>query len=236
MIFKGILNDNAKTIPSTYRKIILLNNNSMKQNKLIENQQNREDNKLLQVTESQIQLNNSKLKNNKYVLATNIQMNEFLNQGFQTAYDHFYSHNTTSNELYNIKSQCNQESIICVGDADSYNRLLLVSCGSCLDILTNTTGNQTRLVNGAWWYFRPGKFWGFGFAPNSNTWHPLREYLKARIDCDKLKGIVCGPPRTCQDSNQLSWHLTGMHGGWRLGIHIYCYLFFFVNFYLIKVF
>jgi len=43
--------------------------------------------------------------------------------------------------------------VICVGGTDSRNnKLLLVSCGSCLDILTTTTRDQPRLVNGAWWF------------------------------------------------------------------------------------
>jgi hypothetical protein len=109
--------------------------------------------------------NNFNIQN--YVLAFNIQMNEFLNQGFKTVYDQFYSHATTETLLLNIKSKCNQDSIICVGGADSSNNtLLLVSCGSCLDILTITTENQLRFVNGVWWYFKPGK--SFGFATNSN--------------------------------------------------------------------
>jgi hypothetical protein len=100
-----------------------------------------------------------------YVHASNIQMNELFTKEFKLVYDQLYSHSTTTEELNTVKSQCNQDSIIC-GGADSLKiTLVLVSCGSCLDILTNNT-NQTRLVNGAWWYFKPGE--SFGFAPNSN--------------------------------------------------------------------
>jgi len=101
-------------------------------------------------------------------LGSNIKMNELLNQGFQTVYDKSYTETTKmKDELENVKSKCNKDSIICVGGADSLtNTLLLVSCGSCWDILTITKKDQPRLVNGAWWYFTPGI--SFGFAPNSN--------------------------------------------------------------------
>jgi len=107
-------------------------------------------------------------------------MNELLSQEFQTVYDQLYSHVTINDEIMNIKAQCNQDSIICVGGADSFNKLLLVSCGSCLDILTTTVTNQPILVNGAWWYFTPGR--SFGFAPNSN----IRQSNADTIDCDSM--------------------------------------------------
>ena len=135
-------------------------------------------------------------------------MNELLNQGFETVYNEFYSHYTTNNEIINIKSQCNPTSIICVGGAYSNNdTLLLVSCGSCLDILTTTTRDQPRLVNGAWWYFTPSE--SFGFSPNSS----IRQVVYADIfDCDASL--------SCKDSNRLSWHLD-IRTGWRIGnIHL----------------
>ena len=123
-------------------------------------------------------------------------MNTLLNQGFKTVYDQLYSHASTYNELYNIKTQCNQNSLICVGGADSNNNLLLVSCGSCLDILTTTPKNQTRLVNGAWWYFTPGI--SFGFAPDFN--------INQEPYCDKYDR---------SNTKRLSWELAGACG--RLG-------------------
>jgi hypothetical protein len=65
------------------------------------------------------------------MLALNINLDEFLILEFKIIYDQLYSHVTTENELYDIKSMCNQDTIICVGGADSNNTLLLVSCGSC---------------------------------------------------------------------------------------------------------
>jgi hypothetical protein len=137
-----------------------------------------------------------------YILTSNIKIDELFIQGFQTVYDQLYSHNTTENELNDVKSKCNKDSIICIGGADSNNKLLLVSCGLCLNILTATTPNQPRLVNGAWWYFTPGK--SFGFAPNST------------INQDRADNFGCKYKGYCDDPKRLSWDLDGT-GGWRLG-------------------
>jgi len=64
-------------------------------------------------------------------------------------------------------------------------KLLIVSCGSCLDILTNTTANQPRFVNGAWWYFTNG----LGFAPNSNIKQTSSDTYN--FDYDELSPHVC---------------------------------------------
>jgi hypothetical protein len=172
--------------------------------------------KLLKIIEnqSQLQVNMSKsilkLENkfdlHKYVLASNIPINELLYQGFKTAYDQLYaSHGTTNEELFNIKLKCNKESIVCVGGSDGLNTLLLVSCGLCLDILTTTELNQPRLVNGAWWYFKP--YWSFGFAPSSS----IRQTTADTFDCDAKIGS-----KNCNDAKRLSWHIDG-NSGWRLG-------------------
>jgi hypothetical protein len=178
--------------------------------------------------QNQLNLNNAKILSvlkrkikfdiQVYILALNINLDEFLILGFKLIYDQLYSHVTTENELYDTKSMCNQDTIICVGGADSNDTLLLVSCGSCLDILTNTTINQPRLVNGAWWYFTHGK--SFGFAPNSDIkqrWYDCYDCLNCNDDSN-----------TCTDSNRLSWKFpTAKHGGdgFRLGIYIYLYIF-----------
>ena len=62
-----------------------------------------------------------------YVLAYNIQIDELISQGFKKVYDKLYSHSTSSDELNNIKSQCNQNSIICVGG----------TCGSWFNYYNN---------------------------------------------------------------------------------------------------
>ena len=185
-------------------KLYVINENH---SQLIVNQQNKLD-KLFEMNENQNKIL-SKLEIDllmqNYVLAFNIKINELLNKGFKKVYDQLYSHAVTINELNSIKSQCNKDSIICVGGADNYNTLLLVSCGSCLDILTTTPLIQPRLVNGAWWYFTPGR--SFGFAPNSNIFQGSADH----IDCGNI------PHTNCKDSNRLSWHLNGW-SGYRLGI------------------
>jgi hypothetical protein len=79
---------------------------------------------------------------------------------------------------------------------------MLVSCGSCFDILTTTKVDQPRLVNGAWWYFTLDK--SFGFASNSS----IRQEHADKFDCDNKLN--------CKDSKRLSWGL-----GWRLGILLF---------------
>jgi len=44
----------------------------------------------------------------EYILSSNMQINELLNQGFETVYDQLYSNVTTNQELYDIKSKCNK--------------------------------------------------------------------------------------------------------------------------------
>ncbi len=117
-----------------------------------------------------------------------------------------YSHGTTTQELYDIKSKCNTESIICVGGSDGLKTLLLVSCGSCLDILATTELDKPRLVNGVWWYFTPNT--SFGFALFSS----IRQNNYDCYDCPNCNDIS----NICTDSNRLSWKLDG-NPGFRLG-------------------
>ena len=49
------------------------------------------------------------------ILALNIQIDELLNQGFKPVYSKLYSQITYNNELTNVKSLCNPNSILCVG-------------------------------------------------------------------------------------------------------------------------
>ena len=153
------------------------------------------------------QVNKSKInKYQKYILKSNILINELLNQGFKTVYDQLYSHVTTNEELYDIKSKCNTESIICVGGSDDVNNLLLVSCGSCLDILTITDRFVPKLINGAYWYFTPDI--SFGFSPNSK----IDQNYYDCYDCPNCNDNS----NICTDSNRLSWKLSG-YTGFRLG-------------------
>ena len=91
-----------------------------------------------------------------------------------------------------------------LADKIRLNTLLLVSCGSCLDILTTTELNKPRLVNGAWWYFKPDK--SFGFAPSSS----IRQSSVDIFDCDSSWN--------CKDSKRFSWYLLSGYTDWRLGV------------------
>ena len=91
-----------------------------------------------------------------------------------------------------------------LADKIRLNTLLLVSCGSCLDILTTTELNKPRLVNGAWWYFKPAP--SFGFAPSSS----IRQLSVDIFDCDSSWN--------CNDSKRLSWYLLSGYTDWRLGV------------------
>jgi len=153
----------------------------------------------------QFTLNKSNLLENKYrwqstILSSYISMDYLLGNGFQIVYNQFYSHATQITELIAIKNKCTKQSVICVGGADSLtNTLLLVSCGSCLKILTNSTvKDQPTYINGAWWYLTPG--YSFGFAPSYN----VRQMWADTYDA-------------YNDTKRLSWHLTSNWGGWRLG-------------------
>ena len=122
------------------------------------------------------------------ILASYIQIDGLLKQEFKIIYDECYNiHKTTNQELYNIKSKCNnKESIICVGGSDGLNTLLLVSCGSCFDILTTTKLNT--------WYFTPNS--SFGFSSN----HLIKQKTADYYDCDDSY-------INCKDSKRLSWNL-----------------------------
>jgi hypothetical protein len=205
----NILNNQDQKNSENFNKLFDLNKINSKSN-------NERFDKLFKIIENQslLQLymfkSISKLENKfdfywrKDILASNIPINELLKQGFKTVYDQLYSHVTTNQELYDIKSKCNDESMICVGGSDGLNTLLLVSCGSCFDILTTTELNKPRLVNGAWWYFTPGI--SFGFASNSS----IKQSYADVFDCE-------GGYIICNDSKRLSWLLQGS-GGWRLDI------------------
>ena len=131
-----------------------------------------------------------------------------IDAGYESVYNYTYSHITTYNELINIKSNCNYNTIICVGGSE-YNsdNLLLVSCGNCNQVLTNTSLNNTQLINGAYWYLKSN--YSFGFSSNQN----ILQYYADTYDCT----LNNNKTYECSDNNRLSWHLTEITGGWRVG-------------------
>merc|ERR1719471_2337888 len=76
--------------------------------------------------------------------------------------------------------------------------LALAAMGHAEIVTAVTTGNATRLHNGVWWYYRPGR--SMGYAPNSSVIFGDDIVDKSHPDC---------PYR-------LSWRLDGF-GGWRAG-------------------
>jgi hypothetical protein len=137
---------------------------------------------------------------------SNINIKNFLNQGFRVVYNKSYTdHVTTNDELYNLKSMCVKDSIICVGGSNGLDTLLLVSCGFCWDVLTVTPQNEPQFRNGLWWYFTPNLSFGFSSSPL------IRQNTADHYDCDENY-------KNCKDSTRLSWNLAG-YEGWRLGIY-----------------
>ena len=125
-----------------------------------------------------------------------ITISNMLRQGYSQVYDYTYDHATTLTELSSILSNCRFNSILCVGGSSvSSDVMLLVSCGDCQSILTQTSLNNPTLINGAYWYMTSDK--SFGFSDSSTI---------SQNSCDTEGGNF----RIC-------WHLSGGSGGYRLG-------------------
>lgn len=137
-----------------------------------------------------------------YSLSYNIPIEELLDQGYENVYDFYYSLKTTSTELINIRSKCNNNSILCAGgSAVGSDSLILVSCGYCLSVLNETVPLRPVLNNGAYWYFSyvSGSS-SFGFSPIFNIY---------QRNCDDYDNY--------QDNSTICWHINLAVGGWRLG-------------------
>jgi hypothetical protein len=105
-----------------------------------------------------------------------------------------------------IKRSCSRKTNLCLGGRDSTNDVLLVvACGLCDVVFTKTATKTPNPHNGAYWYYTPDVEGSrsMGFAPNTT------------IMQNNADGFD-------QSNNQrVSWHLTGNHGGYRLGSLIY---------------
>jgi hypothetical protein len=130
-------------------------------------------------------------------------------QGYQVAYDYPYSHATTLDELKKINSKCSAETVLCAGGVASWDsdKLLLVSCGNCKSVLTQTPRDEPVLNNGAYWYLT--KNYSFGFSPS----HYIYQFYVDGYDCDYF--LDTNPK--CSSNERLSWRLDGIYGGWRIG-------------------
>lgn len=123
-------------------------------------------------------------------------------KGFQIVYDYPYSHVSTYLELMQIKSDCMQNSILCVagGEVES-SHLLLVSCGNCLTILSETHLNEPKFENGAYWYLT--KQTSFGFSDIYEIDQNRCDYYDCALGCTNMY--------------KLCWLVNSIFGGWRLG-------------------
>jgi hypothetical protein len=130
-------------------------------------------------------------------IQNNISISRFV--GFVYAYNKPYSHLTTGTEMDEIKNSCSLTTILCLGGRDNISDIfLVVSCGYCSVVLSETPKNIPTLHNGADWYY--SNVYGYqsmGFAPNSDI------YQNNADIADLL------------NNQRVSWHLNGL--GWRLG-------------------
>ncbi|MDR3540757.1 MAG: hypothetical protein P4L69_07265 [Desulfosporosinus sp.] len=120
----------------------------------------------------------------------------FINSGWTVAYDEYYSHPTTNEELDSIVSKYNKKRIVCIaGKKKECNLIKLAAFGTIGKVFvhTNSTTN-TRNIGEVFWYFYPGN--SFGFSNESNVF----------LNCAD----------TTEGNKRLSWHLKGT-GGYRVG-------------------
>ncbi len=144
-----------------------------------------------------------------YSLDHNVLITDMQSQGYRIVYDLPYNNATLLSELNQIKSQCNNGTVLCAGGAfQNSDNLLLVSCGNCHSVLTPTEYRKPVFNNGAYWYLTNGKSFGF-----SHSFYIFQD------DADHSD---CNTAWYCPDKKKLSWHLTAYHnnpvkGGFRLG-------------------
>ena len=135
-------------------------------------------------------------------IQNNVDVIKFTEIGFSYVYNKPYSHYTASSEIDEIKNSCLPTTVLCLGGRDSINDVLLVvACGLCSVVLTKTTKNSPNLHNGAYWYYTPdiAGSKSLGFAPNSTIDQCNSDYY------DKC------------NNQRVSWSLSGIWGGYRLG-------------------
>jgi hypothetical protein len=75
---------------------------------------------------------------------------------------------------------------------------LVVACGRCLDILTNTITNSPYYFNGVYWYFTSSYSIGY------SSLNDIRQ-----SSCDSNDGN--------SPDKKVCWHLGGIYGGFRCG-------------------
>ena len=126
---------------------------------------------------------------------TNVYTSFFTTSGYSLSYNYGYNWATTSSEINTIRSYCSASSIICVGGGDS-TTVTLAACGNCLVVTSQTVQNVPVLDSGVWWYYTPGKSFGYSLSSSIS---------QNSADTNTDSGAY-----------RLSWHLESS-GGWRLG-------------------
>ena len=126
---------------------------------------------------------------------------------YELVYSQPYSYTTTTDEINEIRSQCTTNSLVCLGGSskDDQDHLILVSCGNCLEVLAENPLQISKLINGAYWYFR--SFGSFG-SPSIGF-----------SDTDEVNYNNCDFTSP-DDTKKLCWQLD-FGGGGRLGTVLY---------------
>jgi hypothetical protein len=134
-------------------------------------------------------------------IQNNVNVSQLTGNGFSYVYHKPYSHATNGSEMDVIKNSCLPTSILCLGGLDSTNVLLVIACGLCSVVLSETVQNTPPLHNGAYWYYSPNVEYSLsmGFAPSSKM-------KQKNADCFDLL-----------NKQRISWQLHVNIGGYRLG-------------------
>ncbi len=132
------------------------------------------------------------------MLQNDFSISTLLNNGYITIYNKTYDYNTKDAEISEIKNNCVDDSILCVGGgARGDDNMRLVSCGNCLSVLAVTLVNKPNYVGSAYWYYTPTR--SFGFSPTNSI---------SQNSCDNSN---------LADNFRLCWHTNNIDGGYRVG-------------------
>lgn len=125
---------------------------------------------------------------------------ELFSSGYNVVYNVTYDTPTKVEDIKQIRTHCNQNSVLCLAasnpDKSESLQLELIACGNCFVITTETTKSKPQFHGAAWWYYTPDL--SLGFAPN-----------------EKVQQVKADPSKDGANY-RLSWHLDGS-GGWRAG-------------------
>jgi len=136
--------------------------------------------------------------------ATNVSEQTLIDNGWVKTYEQTYQTQILND---GIGLRPTGAYTILSGKAVGSSTISLLAAAPTVDVFTQTTGNNTRLVNGTYWYYVPRVFpndGSIGFADTATV------------------TLQTGDVNT-SSSNRLSWHINltsqapGFNGGYRLG-------------------